>query len=335
MNLQHPLSHLRFRKQAVKKPVKKTSKQKRPLEETLSVIASGARSSANRYPRYLIGRVPGKTNEPRAEAFAAEWESLPSGPGLHAVTWLGHCTTLLRIGSLNVLTDPVLSDRIGLRLPGFTIGPHRLSPVPLRIDDLPPIDLVLLSHAHFDHLDKPTLKRIASRSTSVVTAANTRKLIPRGFRDVAELEWGQNLQHEGVLLNAIQPQHWGARTAWDRHRGFNSYLLHDNKLAVPHKVLFAGDTAHTVAFRDYGPLDLAIFGIGAYNPWMHVHATPEQVWEMTESSNAARILPVHHSTFKLSDEPADEPLQRLLLAAGEQGHRVVPPTLGEIHRFTT
>ena len=313
--------------------MKQPSTRTRRLPETLAVIASGAKSSANRYPRYLIGRVPGETDESRAAAFSADWNSLPTGPGLHAVTWLGHCTTLLRIGSLNVLTDPVLSNRIGLRLPGFTIGPQRLAPIPLRTADLPPIDLIVLSHAHFDHLDRPTLKRLAKRSTSVVTAANTRRLIPRGFGDVSELDWGQELQHDGVQLRAIQPQHWGARIAWDRHRGFNSYLIQDTDLPTPSKVLFAGDTAHTTAFRELGPLDLGIFGIGAYNPWIHVHATPEQVWEMTQSSQAARILPVHHSTFKLSDEPAEEPLQRLLLAAGSEADRIVLPTLGGIHRF--
>src|SRR6185369_8558322 len=191
------------------------------------------------------------------------------------------------------------------------------------VDHLPPIDVVMLSHAHFDHLDRPSLKRLAAgpaKGATVVTAQFTRKLVPPGFGDVLELPWRQVLRlgkpgcGEGeVVVQAMQPEHWGARTAVDRHRRFNSYLLE----APGGRVLFAGDTAHTHAFDVLGPtgVDLAVFGIGAYDPWEHAHATPEQVWSMytrlSGGSPRGALLPMHHSTFVLGREPLHEPIERL------------------------
>ena len=234
--------------------------------------------------------------------------------GVSLVSWLGHCTVLMRIGGLTVLTDPVLSHRIGVRVGPLVVGPHRQGGPALDPETLPPIDLVLVSHAHFDHLDKPTLRTLARPSVRVVTAKGTGGLIPRGFGDVIELPWGETTSVSGVRLQAMKPAHWGARTAWDRHRQFSSYVLD----AAGDRVLFAGDSGHTKAFDALGPIKLGIFGIGAYRPWIDAHADPEQVMAMARAAGVQWLLPVHHSTFRLSDEPMGEPMERLLAAAGKQ-----------------
>jgi L-ascorbate metabolism protein UlaG (beta-lactamase superfamily) len=285
-----------------------------------------AKSTARRSPK-LFKNLFRTQSQPTwvmpAETIAAMREADLSG------VWLGHATVMLRLGGAGgkwVLTDPVFSQRIGLRLGNVTVGVPRLQPA---VDpaSLPRPDIVLLSHAHFDHFDKPSLRALASKDTAVVTARNTGKLVPKGFGDVLEIDWGKELQFAGVRIGALQPNHWGARTMWDRHRGFNSYLIEG---PASQRALFAGDTAMTTAFDGLGKLDLSIFGIGAYDPWIHVHASPEQVWEMHQRSGAERILPMHHSTFELSDEPIDEPLRRLLSAAGTAGARVIGKELGEI-----
>lgn len=249
--------------------------------------------------------------------------------------WIGHATVLLRVGGLNVLTDPVFSRRIGMRLGGITLGMARVRPPAADVDHLPRIDVVLLSHAHFDHLDRPSLKRLAAgagRGATVVTAQHTRRLIPPGFGEVVEIPWRQSARIGSVDIHAIEPEHWGARTALDRHRRFNSYLLESGGS----KVLFAGDTAHTHAFDALaakGGVDLAVFGIGAYDPWIHAHATPEQVWSMYTrlSGGTPRgvLLPMHHSTFVLGREPMAEPMQRLKSAAGAEVRRIVAHQPGE------
>jgi len=302
------------------------------LARRASLVAAGARSSAGRYPTYLAGLLRGKGGATHGrEELDAQWKHLtqaPSSTGLQAALWLGHNSVFLAVDGMTILLDPVLGERIGVRIPGVTVGPSRLLP---RVDTahLPRADVILISHAHFDHLDVPTLKALANRHTTVITAAETADLIPRGFGSVQELEWGKSLRLGTLTITALRPNHWGARTMWDRHRGFNAYLVES-----PHaRWLYAGDTAMTRNLHGLGELDLSIFGIGAYNPWIHAHANPEQVWEMSSANKSARLLPVHHSTFRLSDEPVHEPLERLAVAAGAKAERIVPATLGEIIRF--
>jgi L-ascorbate metabolism protein UlaG (beta-lactamase superfamily) len=248
-----------------------------------------------------------------------------TGSGVISATWIGHATVLLKFGQVNVLTDPVFSKRIGMSVAARTFGLARLAPPACKLDDLPPIDIVLLSHAHFDHLDKPTLKHIASDRTVVVTAERTRRLVPSGFAEVVELGWGNTFEHKGVRVTAMEAAHWGARTALDQRRGYSSYVL-DSVLG---RVFFAGDTAMTREFDMVRGVDLAIFGIGAYEPWINAHASPEQVWDMFARMRAERLLPMHHSTFELGKEPLDEPLRRLRGAAGDEWSRVVVREVGE------
>ncbi len=247
-------------------------------------------------------------------------------PDPASVIWLGHATVLLRLGDRWILTDPVFSERVGPRIAGRTMGVARRAPAPLDPGSLPPIDLVLLSHAHFDHLDLPSMRALASGRTLVVTAAKTADLIPPGFRAVVELEPGEAHRERGIRVTAYEPNHWGSRFALDRWRGCNAYLVETDD----GRHFFAGDTAMTRAFDAVGRVDLSIFGIGAYDPWEHAHATPEQAWRMAADMGSERVLPMHHSTFELSDEPHDEPLARLLEAAGDDRGSIVDLEAGRL-----
>jgi L-ascorbate metabolism protein UlaG (beta-lactamase superfamily) len=248
--------------------------------------------------------------------------------------WLGHATVLLRIGGedgITVLTDPVFSERVGMSMGRVTLGPARLLPPALDVDHLPKIDVVLLSHAHFDHLDKPSLRRLAegpARGATVITADRTRSLIPAGFGEVLQLGWGRHARLKELRLHAIRPRHWGARAAVDRRRGYNAYLLEYRG----DRVLFGGDTAYTDAFDRIGAVDLSVLGIGAYEGWDGSHATPEQAWAMFvrhAAGERSRLLPMHHSTFDMGEKRVEEPIERLLEAAGPRSGQVVCRKVGD------
>ncbi|HYO08761.1 MAG TPA: MBL fold metallo-hydrolase [Tepidisphaeraceae bacterium] len=249
-----------------------------------------------------------------------------------AAAWIGHATVLLRVGGMNVLTDPVLATRVGVGMGLMTMGPRRLVGPALRVRELPKLNLILISHAHFDHLDRPTLTRLP-KDVPVITAHRTHDLVrDLGFRTVTEMGWGESLQLGPLKITAREVRHWGARTFYDHHRGFNAYLLDAGK----RRVLYGGDTAYHTGFRDIvgagdiaaRGVDLAILGIGAYDPYIAAHATPEQAWQMADHCRADHVLAMHHSTFKLSHEPMHEPLQRLLSAAGRLADRVVASRVG-------
>jgi L-ascorbate metabolism protein UlaG (beta-lactamase superfamily) len=247
--------------------------------------------------------------------------------GLFAA-WLGHATVLLKVDGTTILTDPVFSDRVGLTLGPLTLGLKRLVAPPLELRQLPPIDLVLLSHAHMDHFDIPTLRALEKRSTRVVTAAKTSDLLRvGGYSSVTELGWGERTRIGPLTLRAFEVNHWGARMRSDTYRGYNGYLIEAGR----YQILFAGDTATTAfrALRTSRTVGLAIMPVGAYNPWIRFHCTPEQAWQMGNDAGAEFIIPVHHQTFQLSREPLKEPIERLYAAAGKNTHRVALDTIGQ------
>lgn len=242
-----------------------------------------------------------------------------------SAVWIGHATILLRVGGKTVLTDPVLSHRIGLGFGLITGGPKRLVRAALTHHQLPPIDIILLSHAHFDHLDRPTLFRLSKRA-HVVTAPGLNDLIDDlGFRHVTPLEWGESIRLGRLKISAIPVKHWGARTFLDRHRGYNGFLLESES----HRVLYGADSAYHEDWKGLGPVDLAILGIGAYDPYVAAHATPEQALAMADHVEARHILPMHYATFRLSHEPPHEPIERILKAAGKDANRIVARAVGD------
>ena len=263
-----------------------------------------------------ISRVPAAPHRPDPHSWADDRLT---------AAWLGHATVLLNLHGTRIVTDPALEPRVGIGRGRAKLGPRRLVGPALRTRELPPLDLVLLSHAHMDHTDLGTLRSMP-REVPVVVQEGNRDLVRR-FRRVEELAWGESTEVAGVTVESVEVRHWGARMVADRHRGYGGYLLTKGDRTV----LFAGDTAYTDAFARIGEqakVDLAILPIGAYDPWIANHASPEQAWSMFKSIGADYLLPVHHSTFRLSREPVEEPMQRLLAVAGAESWRVVAREIG-------
>jgi L-ascorbate metabolism protein UlaG (beta-lactamase superfamily) len=225
--------------------------------------------------------------------------------------FVGQATAVVRIGGRTVITDPHFSHRAGVRVFGRAIGRHRSVALPCEPTELPAIDVVVLSHAHLDHWDRPSLKHLAHKQTIAVVPRKTRRLLPRGFGKVIEVDWEEEVRVDPLTITALRAAHWGARYVVDTRRGFNAYVID----SADERVVFSGDTAHTDAFDALGGhargVDLAILGIGTYRRWEHAHATPEQAADMAVRMGAARVMPVHHMTFRDPEEPMDEPLERL------------------------
>jgi L-ascorbate metabolism protein UlaG (beta-lactamase superfamily) len=289
------------------------------------------RSRVRRWLRHLWREWAFETFRPIAPAFATP---RPDGWNDRCLTsaWLGHATVLINFFGVKVLTDPALFPRIGIRLPGFSIGPKRLTAPALKVQELPNIDLILLSHAHFDHLDLQTLRQF-DVSTKVVTAPRTSDLLRwTRLRDVTELHWGERISIKTSVgeLNVIafRVKHWGARVQRDEYRGYNGYLLERQG----HRIIFGGDTALTESFielRRHGHVDLAIMSVGCYNPWIRTHCNPEQAVQMANDAGAQFIMPVHHQTFRLSFEPFLEPIERFEAALQQAPERIALREIGQ------
>jgi len=289
------------------------------------------RSRVRRWVSYLWREWAFETFRPIAPAFAIP---RPDDWNDRRVTsaWLGHATVLINFFGVKVLTDPALFSRIGIRLPGLTIGPKRLTAPALTVRELPKIDLILLSHAHFDHFDFRTLHHFDD-STKVVTAPRTKDLLRwTRLRDVTELRWGERTSIRSssgnVDIVAFRVEHWGARVQRDTHRGYNGYLLEREG----RRIVFAGDTAFTESFaelRSFGPVDLMVVSIGCYNPWIRSHCSPEQAVQMANGAGAKFIMPVHHQTFRLSFEPLREPIERFETALRQTPERIALREIGQ------
>jgi L-ascorbate metabolism protein UlaG (beta-lactamase superfamily) len=239
---------------------------------------------------------------------------------------------LLNFYGVRILTDPALGNRIGVSLGFGTIGPKRFVAPALTPGELPPIDVVLLSHAHMDHLDLPTLGGF-DRNTFTVTAKDTHDVLSgTGLKQTRELAWSERATYRGprgeLEIEAIEVKHWGERWPSEKPRGYNGYILRREGKAI----LFAGDTALTPALgqvRSRGPFELALMPIGAYRPWIRNHCTPEQALEMANDAGAKFIVPVHHQTFRLSEEPNLEPIERLQAALAHEPERLALRQIGQ------
>ncbi|HZP64140.1 MAG TPA: MBL fold metallo-hydrolase [Terriglobales bacterium] len=227
------------------------------------------------------------------------------------VTFIGHASFFLQLGGQNIVVDPNFARWL------FVL--KRLRNPGLRIQDLPPIDLVLVTHAHFDHLHRPSLRRIVQHTRrrgklpTIVVPHHVFDLVSDlGFEDVVELNWWNSYRHSGLTVTHVPSRHWGARIIKDSHRGYGGYVLRDDK----HSVYHAGDTAYFSGFRDIGQRlrpEVALLPIGAYNPatFRNVHADPSDATRAFLDLNARWMVPMHYGTFRLSHEPIEEPLQLL------------------------
>ncbi|SHH99116.1 MBL fold metallo-hydrolase [Desulfosporosinus lacus] len=241
------------------------------------------------------------------------------------VAWLGHASFLINFFGTRILIDPALNSNIGITpLGDLTIGPSRYIASALSSDEVGAIDLLLVSHAHTDHFDYPTLRKFQSPNTSVVTAKNTSPLWKgMKFKSIEEMHWQDSKSLAGVAVKAIEGKHWGARIPWKKGMEANSLLLSKNGI----NIFFGADTGYTELIQQQlsgVPIDIAIMGIGAYSPksFEAKHATPEQAWKMAEEMSAKWIIPMHWGAFNLSREPMDEPITRFRQAASGQIEKV-------------
>ncbi len=243
-----------------------------------------------------------------------------------ALTWIGHASYLVQLGGRSVLIDPILSSRIALL--------RRFVPPGLAYEALPPIDAVLVTHNHMDHMDGPTLRRLPGDPLFVVPTGLATWF--RGKRRVAELGWWDHLDLDGLRIHFVPSQHWSRRGAFDENATlWGGYVLEDGTTRVYH----SGDTSYFEGFHDIGaklgPLDAAMLPIGAYEPrWFMKtqHMNPDDAVRAFRDLGAARFVAMHWGTFKLTDEPLGAPpvdLARSWEAEGLERERLSIPAVGE------
>ncbi|MCB1189217.1 MAG: MBL fold metallo-hydrolase [Leptospiraceae bacterium] len=237
-------------------------------------------------------------------------------------TWVGHATTLIQIQGKNILTDPIWSDRCS---PVSFAGPKRYTEPGIKMENLPNIDIVLISHNHYDHLDLPTLSRLEKmfHPTFITGLKNGDLLKGEGLQTVIELDWWEETVLEDLKIAFTPSQHFSARGLFDRNETlWGSYVV----VGKDHTFYFAGDTGYFAGFKmigkKYPNIDLAILPIGAYNPrWFMkiVHMDPAEAIQALVDLNAKFMLPIHYNTFVLTDEPLDEPLKKTVQIFNQKG----------------
>ncbi len=261
------------------------------------------------------------------------------------ITRLGHSTILIEFPYLTLLTDPVLFSRIGIKLWGFpTMGLKRYTPPAMTVEQLPPIDIVLLSHAHMDHLDVQTLQAITRKQPykiACITAMNTQRWVKRfQWKEVYELDRDQELEILGVRITAGETRHRWARYPRNADRSqeklngawHNSYMIEFQQNNHKKEIVFWGDTAYTHAFkkRHTEHVDVAIMPIGAYDPFRFQHCTPEESLKMAKDMNSKVFIPIHWNTFMLSKEKRTAPMERLKVALEQDSNiQLWLDTIGE------
>jgi L-ascorbate metabolism protein UlaG (beta-lactamase superfamily) len=288
--------------------------------------ATFGQSLTPRFVRNCLADVASEIQKPAAKPTPMAWSDSKI-----TASWLGHSTVLINFFGLNVITDPVLHSRVGANIGVGTVGPKRRVAPALTVKELPEIDLVLLSHAHLDHLDTATLNQI--KGAQSVSAYRTSDLLDgTDFSKKAELNWGQKTlvttAHGEIEVEAFEVKHWGARWRHDTYRGYNGYILRRGGKAI----IFGGDTALCDSFaglKAKGPFELACMPIGAYQPYIWSHCNPEQAVGMANAAGAKFILPMHHTTFRLGRETYTEPLERFEAALANEPERIALRHAGE------
>jgi len=243
------------------------------------------------------------------------------------IAYLGHASVLIDFAGTRLLTDPTLYDRIGLSIGPLTIGPKRIVACALAPEAIPKLDAVVVTHAHMDSLDRPSLGRLAATPLLVVPEQSSDLVDDLGYAKLAELPWGREVAAGPVTIEAVPVKHWGRRWPWEGWRGYNGYLFRRGSMSV----LFASDTAYGPelgAFAREHKVDVMILGIGAYDPWIWNHESPEEAWRTFEESGARYLIPVHWDTYRLGKEPVGDAMRRLLAAAGPHAGRIVVREIG-------
>ncbi len=232
--------------------------------------------------------------------------------GQLALTWIGHASFLLQTPKHNILIDPNWAN--------WLIVIRRLKRAGIALHDLPDIDLVLITHAHFDHLNRRTLRAVAERQPIVVPGGVTNLVHDLGFERVHEMNWWDEWSHDGLKIIFTPAKHWGARVLHDSHRGYGGFVVEYEGRRVYH----CGDSAYFPGFKEIGARlspEIALLPIGAYEPpsFRDVHMGPEEAVRAFTELKARTFVPMHFGTYRLSYEPMHEPAQRLMLAGTKAG----------------
>ena len=286
---------------------------------------------------YLVRQFSGKeVREPPAPlpVLAVDKASLAAAPpasGLRAF-WIGHASAYVELDGLRFLLDPVFAERVS----PLPVGPRRFHPPPIALADLPPIDAVLISHDHYDHLDMDAVRQLAR--------SGARFFVPLGIgahlerwgvpaAQVEELEWWQSRTLGSVQILCTPTRHYSGRGLRDRSATlWSSWSV----IGPQHRFFYSGDTGYSKLFQDIGallgPFDMAFIKIGAYGPgasWVEIHMPPEQAVQVHRDVRGRRMFPVHWSTFNLAYHDWDEPIRRAVAEANRAGVELVTPRLGE------
>jgi N-acyl-phosphatidylethanolamine-hydrolysing phospholipase D len=231
-----------------------------------------------------------------------------------SLTWIGHATFLLRLGGKLIATDPIWSERIAVI--------RRKSPPGAELAELPPIDIVTVSHNHFDHLDAPTIRRLGAQPLYVTPVGNGRWLRDAGAERIVELEWWQAHEVDGVTITLVPARHWSMRAPWNRNDALWGGFVYR---AADGCAYHSGDTGAFEGFAEIGtrlgPIDWAMLPIGAYEPRWFMrpqHMNPEDAGEAYRQLSARILCAMHWGTFKLTDEPLGEPPERMRRWFAEQ-----------------
>ncbi len=267
--------------------------------------------------KYLSSRAWATTFHPRSVQFplaTGDLQWLKANRTEPTVTWVGHSTLLIQLDGITILTDPQWSDRAS---PVSFAGPRRVMPPGIQFEDLPPIDLVLISHDHYDHLDVPTITRLAATHQPLFLVPLGLKawFVDLGITNVEEFDWWDNRAMKGLTITCVPAQHFSSRTPWDRNQRLWSGWAVAGRAK---RLFFAGDTGYYDVFKEIGsrlgPFDFAAIPIGAYMPpaiMKMTHLTPEEALQVFADVKGRRFVAIHWGTFDLTEEPLEEPLQRL------------------------
>jgi N-acyl-phosphatidylethanolamine-hydrolysing phospholipase D len=264
------------------------------------------RFKASLFPR------PGAAIRVPFDPAALSWEP--------AVTWIGHASVLVRLDGVNVLADPMFSQRAS---PVRFAGPRRQVAPGVPLDALPPVAATVVSHDHYDHADLSTWRVLAARGTRFVVPRGMGELVRGAGGDAVELSWWESAELAGLRVHCVPAQHFSGRTLTDRNRRlWAGFVVERGGRRVYH----AGDTGYFAGFAEIaqrlGPIDLAILPIGAYLPreiMARVHMDPEEAVQAALDLDARAVMGMHFGTFDLTDEPLDEPPARFLRAAAQRG----------------
>lgn len=252
------------------------------------------------------------------------------------VTWIGHSTFFIQYQGLNIVTDPVWASRLAFQ--------RRLAAPGIPLGDIPEIDIILISHSHYDHMHVSSIRRLyGSDTTMIVPVGLGRKLARKGFRRVRELSWWEHLQIGGVKISFVPTQHWTRRTLFDTNTShWGGYILEPVQAKAgeqPPVIYFAGDSGYFRGFLEIGErydIDVALMPIGAYEPeWFMTsqHTTPEEALQAFVDVKGKLMIPMHYGTFRLADDTAREALDRL--EADRQRRGLSEDTIRLLHHGET